>query len=276
MTLLGQTLTACNGPLLAELITDGLIDVVEFCPDAMLRSESGRKHLRARLAGLGVPYSFHFTELQIGSPDFLRRWSQEEWRLALADFEPIVVSAHVSASIVGSFKYEGNLPCVHNERGLATIVENATHLAQALPCGTPLLLENIPCQFEFTASTMTHEDFVLAVVELSPAELLLDLCNLYVHVRNRHVDPFEVIEAIPASFVQEIHLAGGEVYPASGEYLDTHSRPVPGEVFELFEVAMARFNPALVVIEREQEFGSAEHICRDLERARAIIERHGS
>nr|WP_255216440.1 DUF692 family multinuclear iron-containing protein [Pseudenhygromyxa sp. WMMC2535] len=247
-----------------------MLDAVEICPDHYLRNPTNAAYLRAVLDTLGVPYSFHFTEMSLASPDFLARYDLEAAAAAMRDFEPALVSEHLSASCVGSFRYDGNLPPVHDAPSLARTVAHIDRVSAALG-GRELLVENIPCQFEHAASTMTPEAFTLAAVANSGCGLLLDLHNLHVHERNRGLDAAAFLAEIPPACVRELHLAGGQRFVPSGEYIDGHDASLPGRVLELLELALARFDPAFVVIEREANFDDHEGMRRDLEAVRERI-----
>lgn len=248
-------------------LDEGLLDAVEVCPDRYLETEPSAAYLGAILDELGVPYSFHLTEMSLASPDFPARYELERTARALAAFAPVLISEHLSASAVGSFRYDGNLPPVHDEPTLALTLDHLQRIRAAFG-DRPLLVENIPCQFEHAASTMSPEAFTLAVVARSGCGLLLDLHNLYVHELERGLDAAAFVAEIPPAAVRELHLAGGHRFAGEGEYLDGHDAAIPARVLELLELALTRFEPALLVVEREANFDDHEGMRRDLEAVR--------
>jgi uncharacterized protein (UPF0276 family) len=63
----------------------------------------------------------------------------------------------------------------------------------------------------------------------------------------------QFLDALPASIVQEIHMAGGVSVAddALGRPLlaDSHSKPVPDEALDLLAYALKRQSPSTIVIE---------------------------
>ncbi|NVB40171.1 DUF692 family protein [Pseudenhygromyxa sp. WMMC2535] len=269
---LAQTVVTPLRPLIEDAVRGGLLDAVEVVPDEFLGQPAATELLARMLDKIDAPYSFHFTQMSLGSPDFPDRYPLERRAAAIARFEPLMISDHLSAASVGSFAFEGNLPCVHDERGLACVVDNVRAAARAFAagCECPFIVENIPCEFEFAASTMSPEDFTLAVLEGADCGLLLDLHNLYVHERNRGLDAEAFIDTLDPRRVRELHLAGGETL-AWGEYVDGHCASIPARVIELLELTLARCSPTLIVLEREHDFDDHAGIIADLERVRGLI-----
>ena len=66
----------------------------------------------------------------------------------------------------------------------------------------------------------------------------------------------------------EIHLAGFE--RAAGMLIDTHAAPVAGEVWELYEHALARFGPRPTLIEWDTDLPALDVLLAEARRARAL------
>jgi len=270
--LLAQTVVTPLRPLIEDAVRGGLLDAIEIVPDEFLPAPESSDLLARLIDKIGAPYSFHLTQMSLGSADFAARYPLAERARALSRFAPMLISDHLSASSVASFRFEGNLPCIHDERAIAYVSANIRRVREAFvgACEAPFLVENIPCEFEFSASTMSPETFTTRVVEAADCGLLLDLHNLYVHERNRELDAAAFLATLDPGRVHELHLAGGETL-GWGEYVDGHCASIPARVFELLELALDRFAPTLVVLEREHAFDDHAGIIADLERVRELL-----
>jgi uncharacterized protein len=150
-------------------------------------------------------------------------------------------------------------------RNIATMVD----VTGRRPC-----LENLATKTMITGSAYTVEEFYVRLLDVSDQwDCLIDLTNIWINSQNRDVDPLWFIDSIPAERVGYIHLAGG--IKEHGEWVDSHSHAVHGEVFELLDYLLARAAPIAVIIERDQNFAGAEAELRaDLGRVRQIVAKH--
>ena len=150
-------------------------------------------------------------------------------------------------------------------RNIATMADVTGHR----PC-----LENLATKTMITGSAYTPEEFYLRLLGVSGQwDCLLDLTNVWINSQNRVVDPLRFIDAIPPERLGYIHLAGG--MRSHGEWVDSHSHSVHGEVFELLNYLLARATPTAVIIERDTNFSGAEAELRaDLDRVRSIVAKH--
>jgi uncharacterized protein len=136
--------------------------------------------------------------------------------------------------------------------------------------GVPFLLENISYYIDIEGQ-LSEAEFIVEVMERCDCGLLLDLTNVHINAINHGFATLEFLAAIPLERVVQVHLAGGE--PSVGVVLDTHSSPVPGEVFELLRHVVGHA-PHLkaVLIERDSNFPEDFHeLAHDLAVAREIL-----
>lgn len=122
--------------------------------------------------------------------------------------------------------------------------------------GRPFFLENIAALFHFHG-TMSEADFLTRVLERTGCGWLLDVTNLYANARNHGFDAAAFLrQVIPAAPRLQMHLSGGYFDAEAGRYIDSHSRPVPDEVWDLYRQALelARGKVDAVFIERDQDF----------------------
>lgn len=138
----------------------------------------------------------------------------------------------------------------------------------------PFYLENIATLFEFRG-TMTEAEFLTRVLERTGCGWLLDVTNLYANARNHGYDASDFLRhVIPAAPRLQIHLSGGHFDSEVGMYMDSHSRPIPDEVWGLYREAMelGRGKVDAVFIERDQDFPDEAGWRAEFRRAHGIAQ----
>jgi uncharacterized protein (UPF0276 family) len=81
------------------------------------------------------------------------------------------------------------------------------------------------------------------------------------------------LDIINGEHVGEMHLAG-HIEQDTGEgviLIDTHSRPVKGDVWDLYTYAIKKIGVRPTLIEWDQDFPSLETLVAEADKARAII-----
>ena len=141
--------------------------------------------------------------------------------------------------------------------------------------GSAPLMENIATLIEPPACTMDEAQWLAQIIDGAQVPLLLDLHNLYANAVNVGIGPEELLLRLPLASVQAVHLSGGHwiAAPDGGQrLLDDHLHDVPPEVFALLTV-LARHapQPLTVIVERDGNYPSFEHVLGQLELARAAL-----
>jgi uncharacterized protein (UPF0276 family) len=135
-------------------------------------------------------------------------------------------------------------------------------------------LENL-AHFFVLRGTMREATFFTRLLKRTGCGLLLDVTNAYANQRNYGVSAAEFIREVVAAAPRiQMHLAGGFYDPARRRYFDSHSEPIPEEVWDLYRVALSegRGKVDAVFIERDWNFPDANGWHSELVRARAIFE----
>ncbi len=195
------------------------------------------------------PISLHGVGLSLGSADDLDGHHLGRLRALTDRFEPVLVSEHLSWSIAGNVYFNHLLPLPYDEESLDTVVR---HVAQAQDIlQRRLLIENPSSYVRLGHSTMTELEFLTELVRRSGCGLLCDVNNAYVTCTNFGQDPVAYLESIPAAAVGEIHLAGHTRNEADGVIIliDDHGSRVAAPVWQLYELAIARFGPVPTLVE---------------------------
>lgn len=135
-------------------------------------------------------------------------------------------------------------------------------------------IENIAYLFQF-AGTMSEQEFLRRVLQSTGCGWLLDVTNVYANARNFGYDPFEFIAGVmPIPQRVQMHLAGGFWDEKAEMYIDSHSHPVPDEVWTLYRFALEQGRGKIdaVFIERDQDFPDEAGWRGDVRRTREIAE----
>ena len=149
---------------------------------------------------------------------------------------------------------------------LQVCLENLMRLQEVL--GIPVAVENIFQSFD--SPGMPVSEFLERLLEQSGAGLLLDLTNILLEARNRNEDPVERLERFPLSRAVAVHLAGGQ--RGRGGWVDSHSRPVEAESYELLKYLRGRAAITDIVVEWDEALPPIQVIAAQAEEARRLWE----
>ncbi len=218
------------------------------------------------------PLSLHGVGLSLGSSDPLNHAHLARLQALIARFQPALVSEHLSWSSVGGCHLNDLLPLPYTEEALEHVSGRIREAQDAL--GRELLIENPSSYLQFRHSTVPEWEFLAATAARAGCGILLDVNNVYVSARNHGFDALRYLDAIPAGAVREIHLAGHTVnhYPDGELLIDTHSRRVCDEVWELYREAVRRFGDIPALIEWDTELPALAVLVEEAHRADAVRE----
>lgn len=179
--------------------------------------------------------SCHGIGLSLGSVERVNPKHLAQLKALVDETNPFLVSDHLSWSENGGHYFNDLLPLPYTEEALAVFCRNVMEVQEYL--GRQMLIENPSSYLKFHHSTINEWEFLTEVQKRTDCRLLLDLNNVYVSAFNHGFDCQTYLDALPAHAVDEIHLAGFTVKKLDkGEiWIDTHSRPVCDEVWQLFE-----------------------------------------
>lgn len=228
-----------------------------------------RRELWPALARLKcfLPVVAHGVGLSLGSAEGLDRPYVADL-LAFLDFlRPAWFGEHIAFTRAGGRDLGHLGPLPFNAEAVGALAANVRGLRPELPC--PLILENISTPFALPGSTWSEPEFVTRVLDATGCGLLLDLHNLHADAVNQGFDAAAALGALPLERVVEVHLAGG--YREGRWLVDSHTRPVPEEVFALLaRVAASGARPA-VTLEWDRELPPFERLLAPIERAARIL-----
>ncbi|WP_454775354.1 DUF692 domain-containing protein [Janthinobacterium tructae] len=142
--------------------------------------------------------------------------------------------------------------------------------------GSAPLMENIATLVAPPASTLDEAAWLAQIIHGAHVPLLLDLHNLYANAVNFGEAPEQLLLRLPLDRVGAVHLSGGHWIAAPDgagrRLLDDHLHDVPPAVFALLtQLARLAPQPLTVIVERDGNYPSFEHVLGQLELARAAL-----
>jgi len=211
--------------------------------------------------------SLHGVGLSIGSTDALNRTHLDQIFRLVRDFEPMLVSEHLSWSSVGGRFTNDLLPLPYTEEALRHMVARVLDVQDVLGC--QILIENVSSYLQFTCSRIPEWEFLTSLAEESGCGILLDVNNVYVSARNHGFDAHAYLQALPRSAVKEIHLAGHTVRRIGQEEIriDTHNTHVCDAVWDLYATAAQRFRGVPALIEWDADIPSLDVLVAEAHKA---------
>jgi len=213
------------------------------------------------------PLSLHGVGLSIGSTDPLDRTHLAEVSRLVRDFEPMLVSEHLSWGSVGGRFTNDLLPLPYTEEALRHMTDRVRQVQDFL--GRQILIENVSSYLQFACSEMAEWDFLAALAHESGCGLLLDVNNIYVSAMNHGFDAYDFLNAIPRHTVQEMHLAGHSRRRVGDHevLIDTHDAPVCDDVWGLYSAAVARFGSVPTLIEWDAKIPELDVLVAEAHKA---------
>lgn len=213
------------------------------------------------------PVAMHGVSMSIGSADGLKGDYLARLKQLADRIDPLWVSDHLCWTGIDGFNAHDLLPLPYTAEALDLAAANIA-LAQDL-LERPLLIENPSSYISFADDVMPEWAFLAELAERTGCYLLLDINNIHVSATNHGFDAMTYIDAIPASRVRQIHLAGHSA-GRDGLLIDTHDHPVPDPVWALFAKAIRRFGDVAVMIERDDDIPPLEELIAELDIARRL------
>lgn len=197
--------------------------------------------------------SLHGVGLSLGSTDPLSEPHLQRLGELVEELEPAFVSEHLCWTSHGGVHANDLLPLPLTEEALDHVVARIGQVQEAL--GRTILVENVSSYFEYADSALPEWEFLAETARRSGCGLLLDLNNVFVSACNHGFDAARYLENIPRDAVRELHLAGhiAKAVPGGEILIDTHSRPVCGAVWSLYEAALQRFGALPTLIEWDSD-----------------------
>ncbi len=212
------------------------------------------------------PVVLHGVGLSIGSADPVDFGYLDQLAALAARVEPAWVSDHLCWAGVGGHNAHDLLPLPYTEEVLAHVAQRVEVVQDYLK--RPIALENASTYLEFAGSTMPEWEFLSELARRADCGILLDVNNVYVSSVNHGFDPIAYLEAVPAERVWQVHLAGHTDYGT--HLLDTHSKPICDEVWDLYRLATEKIGAISSLIEWDDDIPDWDRLEAECVRARDV------
>jgi uncharacterized protein (UPF0276 family) len=213
------------------------------------------------------PIVFHCVSLNIGQAKGVDHKFLNELKSFSDKFNPLWVSDHLCWTGAHGRNAHELLPLPYTEEAVGVVSDNIKRIQDILQ--RPFLFENTSSYVSYHQSTMSEWDFINKILDKSDAGLLLDLNNVYVSSENHDYSPYDFLNALDLSRVGQIHLAGHE-RRSNGLVVDTHSRAVCDEVWELLKIILSERPDISVMVEWDAEIPTYDALVAELEKVKEI------
>ncbi|MBS0282956.1 MAG: DUF692 domain-containing protein [Proteobacteria bacterium] len=241
------------------------VDFVEVISENFM-VDGGRPRQILRDVRELYPVALHGVSMSIGSADGLDGAYLSRLRALVDEIEPLFVSDHLSWTRIEGFSSHDLLPLPYTAEALEVVCANIDRAQEAL--GREMLIENPSSYIDFAPADMTEWQFLDSVCARTGCGLLLDVNNVFVSASNHGFDPVAYLDGVPHDRVRQVHLAG---HSRGKELLiDTHDRPVPASVWDLYAHVLPRLGPVATMIERDDDIPPLADLLAELDTARRI------
>jgi hypothetical protein len=216
------------------------------------------------------PISVHSVGVSVGSVAGVDRAHLKRVRGLIERLDPILVSGHLAWSTHEGDYLNDLLPLPYTAEAVRVLADHINEVQDVL--GRPYHLENPSNYLGFAQSTMTETAFLAELAAKTGCRLLCDVSNIHVSAQNLGYDAYRYIDEFPAEAVGEMHLGGfvveDEEAPAAGKvWIDTHSRPIDDNAWELYAYALQRFGWRPTLIEWDNELPDIATLTAEAQRA---------
>ena len=218
-----------------------------------------------------VPLSLHGVGLSLAGDERPDREHLSRFRALIDRYEPFVISEHLAWSRRGGTYHPDLLPIPRTREMLALVCAHVEEAQDAL--GRTLLIENPTAYMALAGHDWSEVDFLVEIARRTGCGLLIDVNNVHVSAVNMGFSAEGWLDAVPATLIGEIHVAGHRPDPVWGEALliDSHDTPVAEPVWALHARLIARVGPRPTLIERDGDVPAFEVLLAEQSRAAAVL-----
>lgn len=120
---------------------------------------------------------------------------------------------------------------------------------------------------------MSEPDWLIELCRSTGCGVLLDITNLLLSEVNCGINARAYIDAMPASLIGELHIAGYSVDPIEGHALliDSHDHAPQPEVLQLLAYALRRFGTRPVLLEWDDKIPTLTELLIQRRKIAALV-----
>jgi len=240
------------------------VDFMEVAPENWIHV-GGALAKKLRFFTERYPFLIHGLSLSIGAPSPLNEQLVRDIKEFMAEHDIRLYSEHLSYCGDDGQLYD-LMPIPFTEEAVSYVAKRVRRVQDILE--QRIALENVSFYAPID-SAMSEKDFLLAVLEESDCDLMLDINNIVVNSINHRYDASDFLKDMPAERIRYFHLAGHYV-EAPDLRIDTHGNPVDDQAWDLLKKAYARFGPVPTLLERDFNFPPMEELLDEVRRIKAL------
>jgi uncharacterized protein (UPF0276 family) len=203
--------------------------------------------------------------LSIGSPAPLDEQLVRDIKEFMAEHNIRMYSEHLSYCGDDGHLYD-LMPIPFTEEAVHYVAARVRRVQDILE--QRIALENVS-YYAPSDTSMTEVEFLLAVLEESDCDLMLDINNIVVNSINHGYDTHEFLHKMPAKRLRYFHQAGHYV-EAPDLRIDTHGAAVDDQSWQLLQDAYEHFGPVPTLLERDFNFPPIEELLAEVARIRSL------
>ena len=248
--------------LMAEPPVD--VDFMEVAPENWIHV-GGALGKKLRFFTERYPFLIHGLSLSIGAPSPLNEQLVRDVKAFMAEHNILLYSEHLSACGDDGQLYD-LMPIPFTEEAVSYIAARVRRVQDILE--QRIALENVSFYAPLD-TTMSEQEFLLAVLEEADCDLMLDINNIVVNSINHRYDASKFLNSMPAERIRYFHLAGHYV-EAEDLRIDTHGTPVDDQAWRLLEEAYSLFGPVPTLLERDFNFPPMQELLDEVRRIKQL------
>ena len=245
-------------------VADGEIDFMEIAPENWIHV-GGAMGKKLRYFTERYPFLIHGLSLSIGSPAPLDEQLVRDIKEFMTEHNIRMYSEHLSYCGDDGHLYD-LMPIPFTEEAVHYVAARVRRVQDILE--QRIALENVS-YYAPSDTSMTEVEFLLAVLEESDCDLMLDINNIVVNSINHGYDSHEFLHQMPADRLRYFHQAGHYV-EAPDLRIDTHGAAVDDQSWQLLQDAYEHFGPVPTLLERDFNFPPIAELLAEVGRIRSL------
>jgi hypothetical protein len=245
-------------------VAEGEIDFMEIAPENWIHV-GGAMGKKLRYFTERYPFLVHGLSLSIGSPAPLDEQLVRDIKDFMADHNIRMYSEHLSYCSDDGHLYD-LMPIPFTEEAVHYVAARVRRVQDILE--QRIALENVS-YYAPADTSMTEAEFLIAVLEESDCDLMLDINNIVVNSINHGYDTHEFMHKMPAERLRYFHQAGHYV-EAPDLRIDTHGAAVDEQSWALLQDAYEHFGPVPTLLERDFNFPPIAELLAEVGRIRTL------
>ncbi len=240
------------------------VDFMEVAPENWIHV-GGALAKKLRFFTDRYPFLIHGLSLSIGAPSPLNEQLVKDIKAFMAEHNIRLYSEHLSYCGDDGQLYD-LMPIPFTEDAVAYVSQRVRRVQDILE--QRIALENVSFYAPIDTS-MSEKEFLLAVLQESDCDLMLDINNIVVNSINHCYDASTFLKEMPGERIRYFHLAGHSV-EAEDLRIDTHGNAVDDQAWSLLAEAYSLFGPVPTLLERDFNFPPMDELLNEVRRIKQL------